>query len=107
MYTPFIEKNVAKIADAIDQSQQKKLAQSAYMGDQTAMSGLMAANPQLAQQIQQSKMRDEQAKLQQATAAKQAQDAHVAKVQGIAANIAKFDNFNDAAAYAQDRKSVV
>jgi len=93
-YTPFIERNIGKLADAINESQQKKLAQGAYMGDQNAMSELAASNPQLAQQIQQGKMRDQQMKLQQAGIEKQAKE-------GIAANIAKFDDFEQAKAYAQ------
>lgn len=64
MYTPFIERNIAKIADAIDQSQQKKLAQGAYMGDPSAMAELAGVNPQLAQQIQQGMAQAEQRKLQ-------------------------------------------
>lgn len=99
-YTPFIERNIGKIAAAIDDSQQKKLAQGAYMGDQSAMSELAGVNPQLAQQIQQGKMRDDQVKLHKAALDKQTQEEHAAKVKGIAANIAKFDNFEEAKAYA-------
>jgi hypothetical protein len=64
LYTPFIERNIDKIAKAIDDGNQKKLAQGAYMGDQAAMSELAGVNPQLAQQIQQSKNQDAQQKLQ-------------------------------------------
>jgi len=99
-YTPFIERNIGKIADAINESQQKKLAQSAYMGDKNAMRELAASNPQLAEQIQQGKMRDQQMQLQKAGMEKLAKEDMTAKVVGIATNIAKFDDFEQAKAYA-------
>jgi len=74
LYNPFIERNIDKIASAINESQQKKMAEGAYMGDPQAIAQLNAANPQLAQQIQQSKMRDQQMALQKTTMEKQAKD---------------------------------
>jgi hypothetical protein len=64
-YTPFIERNVDKIAGAIQQKQQKDLSSSAYMGDKQALEQLFGVNPALAERIQTKQAQSQQAKLSQ------------------------------------------
>jgi len=99
LYTPFIERNIDKLANAINDGQQKKLAESAYMGDEAAMGQLAGLNPQLAQQIQQGKARDEQQKLQGQAMKQQMKERQQEQVTEIAKNAAKMP-FDQAAAYA-------
>ncbi len=102
LYTPFIERNIDKIANAINEGQQKKLAESAYMGDQAAMAQLSGVNPQLAQQIQQGKARDEQQKLQTQVMQSKLKESQHEQVTEIAKNAAKmpFEQARDYAANA-------
>lgn len=62
LYTPFIERNVDKVAGAIQQRQQNQLVRGAYLGDPGAMEQLYSVNPQAAEQIRQSRMTQEQAR---------------------------------------------
>ncbi len=100
LYTPFIERNIDKLANAINDGQQKKLAESAYMGDEAAMGQLSGLNPQLAQQIQQGKARDEQQKLQTQAMQQQMKSRQQEQVADIAKNAAKmpFEQARDYAA---------
>lgn len=57
----------------MQQSQQTKLAQSAYMGDSNAMGQLYGTNPELAERIKQKRMQEKQRKLSQQGAQKKEQ----------------------------------
>ncbi len=65
LYTPFVERNIDKMAAAMQQSQQTKLAQSAYMGDSNAMGQLYGTNPELAERIKQRRAQEKQRQLSQ------------------------------------------
>ena len=102
LYTPFAERTVDKVAGAIQQKNQTTLAQSAYMGDTSALNKLASINPEFAQKIQMQKNQQDQAKMQQAA---QAQQANLKK-QEIAKQIAKDSAkmpFEEAASYAQSQ----
>ena len=74
LYTPFVEKSVNTMVAGQQQSQQTKLAQSAYMGDPEALGQLYGMNPQLAEKIKRQKQQDQQNQLaQQAVMQKQQQ----------------------------------
>ena len=64
-YTPFIERNVDKIAGAIQKKQVGELSSSAYMGDERALEQLYGVNPVLAERITAKRQQGEQKKLAQ------------------------------------------
>ena len=84
LYTPFAERTVDKVAGAIQQKNQTTLAQSAYMGDTSALNKLASINPEFAQKIQMQKNQQDQAKMQQARQAQEDKVKHHEMVQGIA-----------------------
>lgn len=65
LYTPFFERNSAKLADAMIQKRAGELAQDAYMGDPQALGELYRFNPQQAQQIQAQQRQQAQTRLAQ------------------------------------------
>ena len=62
-YTPFIERNVEKIAGVMRDREQRNLTSSAYMGDDQALGELAGINPQLAQQITAQRQQQKQQKV--------------------------------------------
>ena len=83
-YTPFIERNVDKMAGAIQQKQTGDLSSSAYMGDEQALQQLYGVNPQLAERIQMKKQQEAQNKLAQAGQQQKAMQEKQKAVMGIA-----------------------
>ena len=103
LYSPFVERNIDKVAGSMMQAQQSKLAQSAYMGDSEALGQLYGSNPQLAQRITQQKEQQKQNKLaNQAAQQKQNREAdkHTQTIaRQIAKDVSKMD-FDQAQSYA-------
>jgi len=63
LYTPFFEKSMQNIGNAVGAQKVGKLAQSAYLGDEKALGSLMRYDPGLAQQIKTQRMQEDQVKL--------------------------------------------
>jgi hypothetical protein len=73
LYTPFFERAAGTVGQAYGQKRTGELARNAYLGDQNAIGELAMINPELAGQIKQQKMQEEQVKLSQQAATQSAQ----------------------------------
>lgn len=112
LYTPFVERNIDKLAAGDQARQTRDLAQSAYMGDSQAMGELYGVNPQMAEKIKQSKAMELQ-RQQQATAFGQKQADRLTKqsdrknkiAKQIGEEVAHMD-FDSAVSYAAQQAQV-
>jgi hypothetical protein len=106
LYTPFIGKNIDKMAGAMRDRQQRELTSGAYMGDEKALSELSGVNPELAERIRVKKMQGQQADLARQAQMQKQNEAQQKATRDAATQIAKETvnmDYSEAVDYSQRR----